>query len=107
MPREGTVLIVGGSSGIGLAIAHEFAKRGHELILVARNVAKLQSAVSELRALHSVRAEALALDVTAPDADARLTAAVDRLNGRLRYAVLGVGTWCSGPIGDPAARARN
>ena len=34
-------LITGASSGIGRDIATEFAKRGYDLILVARNIEKL------------------------------------------------------------------
>lgn len=43
------VLITGASSGIGLAAALQFAKKGANLILVARNKDKLQQAADELK----------------------------------------------------------
>ena len=43
------VLISGGSSGIGLAIAKEFANRGSHVTIVARTEAKLKDAVVQIR----------------------------------------------------------
>lgn len=43
-----TALITGGSSGIGLALAQELARRGTRLVLLARNPDKLQAARSSL-----------------------------------------------------------
>ena len=42
------VYITGGSSGIGFAIASEFLKAGASVLLIARNVEKLQSAQEKL-----------------------------------------------------------
>ncbi|XP_068215169.1 3-ketodihydrosphingosine reductase [Palaemon carinicauda] len=42
------VLITGGSSGIGLSVAHDVARRGASVTLVARNVANLQKAQEEV-----------------------------------------------------------
>lgn len=42
--RHQQVIITGGSSGIGLAVAEEFAKLGAHLSLIARNQEKLQEA---------------------------------------------------------------
>ena len=44
-----TVLITGGSSGIGLALAHSFGARGATLVLNARNADRLIKAVAELQ----------------------------------------------------------
>ena len=46
--KNKNVLITGGSSGIGLAVAKEFRKYGANLFLVARNPTKLESAKNEI-----------------------------------------------------------
>ncbi|MEC4725072.1 SDR family NAD(P)-dependent oxidoreductase [Shewanella sp. D64] len=46
-----TVVITGGSSGIGLDIARAYTKEGANIILLARNQIRLDNAVSECRAL--------------------------------------------------------
>lgn len=46
---ESWVLITGGSEGIGLALAKEFAKTGFNLILVARNPAQIARAKIEIQ----------------------------------------------------------
>jgi uncharacterized protein len=44
-------LIAGASDGVGLAFARNLARRGLDLVLVARNPAKLEAAAAEVRAL--------------------------------------------------------
>ena len=53
--RNKTVLITGGSKGIGLACAKEFAAEGCNLHLVSRTKEDLENAKKEIEAEHGVR----------------------------------------------------
>ncbi|MBO7942115.1 SDR family NAD(P)-dependent oxidoreductase, partial [Streptomyces sp. S9] len=61
-----TVVITGASTGIGAVYADRFARRGHDLILVARDLARLQALAERLRADYGVAAEPLKADLADP-----------------------------------------
>src|SRR3954453_4203890 len=90
-----TALITGASSGLGEAMAHELAQRGHGVVLVARSEERLRALAAELAGAHGVRAEAVACDVTDPAARDRLEAEVARLGLRVDVLVnnAGFGTY--------------
>jgi uncharacterized oxidoreductase len=48
-----TILITGGASGIGLAFAERFLKKGNEVIIVGRREEKLQEAKAKFPQLHT------------------------------------------------------
>ncbi len=58
-----TVLITGASSGIGKALAHEFAAHGHRIIAVSENDTELEAAAREIRDRHSTEVLALSKDL--------------------------------------------
>lgn len=61
--KNKTVLITGISSGIGRALAHEFAAAGYNLIGVARDFEKMESTADELRQQHGVEVKLLQKDL--------------------------------------------
>ncbi|GAU83615.1 SDR family oxidoreductase [Bosea sp. BIWAKO-01] len=60
---KGTILVTGASNGIGAVYADRLAKRGHDLILVARSGDKLQALAERLRKQAGVAVEVLAADL--------------------------------------------
>jgi uncharacterized protein len=62
-----TTLITGASSGIGATYAERFARRGHDLVLVARDNARLETLAARLRQETGVAIEVLPADLTQRD----------------------------------------
>lgn len=85
MTSHSTVLITGGSTGIGAAYAERFARRGHSLVLVARDKARLESLAARLRAETGAAVEVLPADLTQPG---ELTAVEARLREDARIETL-------------------
>lgn len=73
-----TALVTGASSGIGAAFARELAKRGANLILVARSANQLQALADELSAQHKIRADALPFDLGVENVAQALQQAVEQ-----------------------------
>ncbi|RVG85129.1 SDR family NAD(P)-dependent oxidoreductase [Sinorhizobium meliloti] len=61
-----SVLITGASTGIGAAYAERFARRGHDLVLVARDMARLEALGARLRQENVVAIDIIQADLTHP-----------------------------------------
>jgi uncharacterized protein len=66
-------LVTGASSGIGIALAKELARHGHDLVLSARSQAPMEALADELRAL-GAEATVIPADLAKPGATAALVA---------------------------------
>ena len=64
MSLKPTVLITGASTGIGAVYADRFARRGHSLVLVARNTSRLEKLADRLRRDADVSVDVLQADLT-------------------------------------------
>ena len=85
MSTTPTALVTGASSGIGATYADRLARRGHDLVLVARNKARLEALAERLRTETGVSIDILPADL----ADAGERAAVEqRLRDDARIGLL-------------------
>jgi len=66
MTTTPAVLITGASSGIGAVYADRFARRGHDLVLVARDRARMEKLADRLRRESGVGVDILQADLTDP-----------------------------------------
>lgn len=64
MSTNPAVLITGASTGIGATYADRFARRGHDLVLVARDVARMEAVASRLRQETGVAIDIVQADLT-------------------------------------------
>jgi uncharacterized protein len=63
LPSSVPVLVTGASSGIGAEIARQYARRGHDLTVVARRVERLEALAAELHRAHGVIVDVLGADL--------------------------------------------
>ena len=76
--KDQTVLITGPTTGIGRDLAELFAAEGANLMLVSRNVKKLDQVKSELEGRFKIRALVIPVDLSLAGAADQLVAAVGR-----------------------------
>ncbi|KAB1654322.1 SDR family oxidoreductase [Pseudoclavibacter chungangensis] len=98
--RGTTVLITGASSGLGVEFANEFARRGADLVIVARRRERLEELAERLRREHGTTVHVVPLDLAAPDAAATLRARTDELGVRIEHVVNNAGFGMQGEFAD-------
>jgi len=67
MTTKPSVLITGASSGIGATYADRFARRGHNLILVARDETRMEALATRLREENDITIDIIKADLTQPN----------------------------------------
>jgi hypothetical protein len=67
-------LVTGATAGIGRVFCERLAARGHDLIVVARDAARLEALAGDLAARHGVQVEALRADLSRDEEIERVAA---------------------------------
>jgi short-subunit dehydrogenase len=95
-----TALITGGSTGIGLDLAREFASHGHDLVVVARQRDRLDQAAGALEGKYGVKVTAIPSDLSIDGSPQRLYDAVIGEGIRIDYLVNNAGFGLGGEFAD-------
>lgn len=83
MPNQGRdtsvgwAIITGASSGLGVSFATALARRGHDLILIARRESPMRELADKLQREHRIKVIVQSLDLGKPNATARLKQMLD------------------------------
>lgn len=104
MTQIPAVLITGASTGIGASYAERFARRGHDLVLVARDAARMEALASRLRHETGVTIDLLPADLTQATDLAKVEARL-RDDARIGILVNNAGTAIGGTFLDQDVEA--
>ncbi len=101
MPQsEGTALITGASSGIGLELARRFAANGFDLVLVARRKDKLDELAQLLATNHAIKAHVIEADLAQVEASREIYDKVKALGTTIDILVNNAGFGARGPFAE-------
>ncbi len=100
MPRA---LVTGATSGLGAEFARQLAERGHDLVLVARDVARLRAMAAEL---DGVDVEILPADLTTDIGCTKTAERLERPDIDVLINNAGLGTYVPFGAGDLAVEER-
>ena len=75
MPEPGSVVVIGGTSGLGLEVARHYAERGREVVLSGRDQGRAEAAAADVGG----KARGIALDLAEPAELADRLAGVDQV----------------------------
>lgn len=93
-----TIVVTGGSAGIGLAIAERFARNGWQVAILARQEGRLQQAKARLTGAGATKVVAISVDV----ADSK---AVDDAAAQIEAALGPIDAWVNNAMSTVVARA--
>lgn len=88
--KDKVVVITGGSSGIGKALAFEFGRHGSKILITGRQEADLNNAIAELHAA-GIQAAGFRADVSQEDDNRRMAEEAIRLYGTIDVLVNNAG----------------
>ncbi|KRE22317.1 SDR family oxidoreductase [Agromyces sp. Soil535] len=95
-----TTIVTGASSGLGAEFARQLARRGSDLVLVARRAGRLEALAEELTRAYGVTVTVIARDLGRPDAGRTLRAELEGRGIRATSLVNNAGFGTHNEFGD-------
>ena len=86
-----TALITGGSSGLGLSFARILGKQGYNIIILARNIQRIDDALNELKEL-GISARGISCDVSQENQLREAFGKVKAEYGKIDFLIVNAGT---------------
>ncbi|PPK71270.1 SDR family oxidoreductase [Actinokineospora auranticolor] len=96
-------LITGASAGLGVEFADQLARRGHDLVLVARSADRLRQVADKVTAAHGVTCTVVPADLADPATPARIAEDLERRGIAVHTLVNNAGFGSVGRFEDIAA----
>lgn len=96
--HAGRVVITGASAGIGRELAFQFAKNGHDLILVSRTQSTLDDLRIELEDIHKISALVVPQDLGASNGPQKLVSRLKAMDETIGILVNNAGVLEAGPF---------
>ncbi len=98
--KRSRALVTGASSGLGVELARELARRGTDLVITARRRDRLESLAAELQRDHKIDVVIIPADLAASDGPRNLFDAVQAANLKIDILVNNAGFGHFGPLLD-------
>lgn len=76
LPSNTLAVVTGATAGIGRTFAQQLAARGHDVLLIARDAARLDALAAELRSAQQITARTLSVDLATDDGMERAATAI-------------------------------
>ena len=99
-PKRGWALVTGASAGIGAEIALRLARRGHDLVVVARRGERLAALAEQARRTYGVQVRGVAADISRDEGRVAVRGMLDSLHQPIEVAVLNAGIGTKGKFID-------